>query len=101
MSKAKHTPGPWSVTPDGVRVNNPPTDPYKQVADCQSGSFFPEDEEECRANARLIAAAPEMLADLKRGLSLLQSIEKETGYCTAVTQHDWTKLIARAEGRDE
>lgn len=67
MKKAKHTPGPWSDT-DGNAITT--TDGKTGICiidDCPADDFwcdierFPE-EEECRANARLIAAAPELLA---------------------------------------
>ena len=62
MSKPKHTPGPWRVTlPDECIVTN---DDGHEVADCSAWyEGFPET---CAANARLIAAAPDMLAALKK-----------------------------------
>jgi hypothetical protein len=50
------------------------------------------------ANATLIAAAPELLENLEQGLRLLRSIEQETGYCTAATQREWMRLLAKAKG---
>lgn len=66
MREAKHTPGPWEtyhecgdesvLGPDGF-----------MVADCAIFSLRPgaPTVERCRANARLIAAAPDMLAALR------------------------------------
>ena len=48
----------------------------------------------------LVNAAPELLRELKQGLRLLQSIERETGYVTFATQLSWQGLIARAESGD-
>jgi hypothetical protein len=63
---SKHTPGPWSVSPPwmGFSVINGSDD--KMVFAIAAGS--PEEkrpDDECEANARLIAAAPEMLEALK------------------------------------
>ncbi len=48
--------------------------------------------------AELIAAAPEMLSEMKRVLSLLESIQTETGYVTTVTQLALEKLISKVTG---
>jgi hypothetical protein len=70
----KHTPGPWRVMPEE------PGRPYIRVRGTQLGERYkianvllPDYEraheskvEESLANARLIAAAPDMLAELKR-----------------------------------
>lgn len=71
--KAKHTPGPWQILPEeadkdyirirgtvlggSYKVANVPTPTYEGVP--------PMEVEETRANARLIAAAPELLAALE------------------------------------
>lgn len=60
-----HTPGPWRVDKRGeVSVQGP--DSF-MVADCEILSIRPNAPtgERCRANARLIAAAPDMLAALR------------------------------------
>jgi hypothetical protein len=73
---ARHTPGPWRLTLEptelpGVNVRFCiDTDYAINIAGGQSqehlgdasGAIF---EEECRANARLIAAAPDLLAALR------------------------------------
>ena len=55
--ETKHTPGPWSVgdSIDGATVHN---ESELMVAFCRNLAF---DLGECAANARLIAAAPELL----------------------------------------
>jgi len=71
MNEAKHTPGPWSY-------------------DCEMGFVLSEardiihedhgimTDDEDRANARLIAAAPELLAELERSLiEIVTLIDRE------------------------
>lgn len=54
----KHTPGPWSLYQDGMhQVCNAPTGPICLIADDIGMTA-----EEKRANARLIAASPRLLA---------------------------------------
>lgn len=66
--ETKHTPGPWHVPKDipGPRVFGP--DKW-MVADC-CGIIRRSTEEE-KANANLIAAAPDMLAALKCCIAVL------------------------------
>jgi hypothetical protein len=65
---AKHTPGPWIAVPNGgddedIRAllvgKNDQYGDFTTIADCRS-RWIPDEE----ANARLIAAAPDMLAAL-------------------------------------
>lgn len=59
-NETKHTPGPWTISPNGVNVLN--DGGTKRICECdwyQMG-LLP-----CAANARLIAAAPELLAALE------------------------------------
>lgn len=75
MSNTKHTPGPWSVDGHnltaviGVEIKQGITQEwttYKHICDCNYGHAVPEAHfEENRANAKLIAAAPEMYRLLK------------------------------------
>ena len=55
---AEHTPGPWRS--ESPYVSAPSGEHRKIVADCDQ--HFSDDE--CEANTRLIAAAPELLAAL-------------------------------------
>lgn len=67
MSKAKHTPGPWEAV--GNLVRSPMFQPDGlprgvQIVECMDGYFQPFTEE-AKANAHLIAAAPELLDALE------------------------------------
>ena len=94
MSESKHTPGPWAV----YRAKNGKllgvgdaraegvTDPFGGL--WRSGA-------EMEANARLIAAAPELLEAAKMALADQQQPETEvTGAYSYLA-----KAIAKAEGR--
>lgn len=90
---SKHTPAPWIVRfrPDGssyISMGDPQNGPHKQ-ADlflCADGH------ESDRADARLIAAAPELLEALQR---LVDVVDPEsTGWNEAVA------AIAKATGGD-
>ncbi|MCE0850681.1 hypothetical protein LU689_12245 [Pseudomonas asiatica] len=91
MTKRKHTPGPWEVlnetdvftalgaeSGDGVKAL--PSDGW-MIADCGSSVTFSEagaaelSLDLRRANARLIAAAPAMLADLVDAAATLRRYE--------------------------
>ena len=63
--KTKHTPGPWIVAKrNPLKVMNPSSVMF--VADCDANGGGPARDEMCRANAKLIAAAPELLSILAR-----------------------------------
>jgi hypothetical protein len=99
--KPKHTPGPWlAQTHHKVNTKNGKCNvihkdgPMFCIID---GVPF----REAQANARLIAAAPDLLETVERMTKLLESIERETGYCTTVTQRDARALIAKVTGGAE
>ena len=62
MNETKHTPGPW-----GLHAGDPclviAIKPYREISSMETDQ--PIASKEDRANARLIAAAPELLAALK------------------------------------
>lgn len=73
---SKHTPGPWVISVDARYPAEPCVDAVVDdvvwhVALCHNGPG-PEDAS-AEANARLIAAAPELLAALKDALPLLRA----------------------------
>lgn len=114
MSKQSHTPGPWHY----IRQSNDNGEPVYSV-----GSEYAEGENKhiarvataagwsdvdgkthrverpAEANARLIAAAPEMLEALQQVLGLLPDIEGEGPLSTIENILEYA--IAKAEGRVE
>lgn len=69
--KAKHTPGPWAAVGRWVEHVS---DKRADICNCDPASMGQDgrsDAEIC-ANARLIAAAPELLAELRFAVSLLK-----------------------------
>lgn len=80
MSAGKHTRGPW-WSPDGKTIKQDYR-PLTEVGGCiiavvmggsTSGPFFIEEDEQVAANARLLAAAPDLLdalIDCRRALEI-------------------------------
>lgn len=114
MSEVKHTPGPWKILrkrPMEMSGN------FHQVTDNERypAAFVPawdnpavgeiDGTEEALANARLIAAAPEMLEALKeqeRADRLLEDGEDVAAMLSyADAKSIRSKAIAKAEGRDQ
>ena len=97
MSAPTHTPGPWHI---GVR--QPTSDKFiygpqgSEVANCDRRTNFPAVE---LANARLIAAAPDLLSLLHRVLVYEQRLiaSKTDGGIALVS--DIRSTLAKAEGQ--
>ena len=66
MPNTQHTPAPWIST--GITVLRDQGDYYDRIAVCDR------DLTNSEANANLIAAAPELLADLERAIELLTQV---------------------------
>jgi len=101
----KHTPGPWVVGDNGVRVYAPDSDTI--INDPNDWSF--PDWDEAEANARLIAAAPELLEVLNALISAAATIDfrldveaeeansRHTDvYCCGAIHHQFKERIAAA-----
>jgi hypothetical protein len=70
--KVPHTPGPWEAKPETNYV------PAQVWADGRLlADVFGESRDAREANARLIAAAPTLLAAAKDALLLLQSVQEQ------------------------
>ena len=97
---AQHTPGPWSVDePHQVLAES--VGEYVAITQAEEWNALPRDQVE--ANARLIAAAPELLFELKKCASLLKTAFGETNDLTgkaviAQRLESVTALIAKATG---
>jgi hypothetical protein len=70
--KPRFTPGPWRIyeTPFHVKIVGPEKDPNEHAAVCLVGDRSP-----VMTNARLIAAAPEMLEALRLAVEFIESQE--------------------------
>lgn len=103
---AKHTPGPWTVlmAPAGARIESE----YASVVLVGCDEIGADDVErlshEAKANARLIAAAPELLEALKEAERLLAKAFGEPPALASYTNdghraiRDARAAIAKAEG---
>lgn len=92
MSKTKHTPGPW----EAKDFCSPPETCY--VVDSHGQLLVGAAKKISPANARLIAAAPDMFAVLK-ALSLIISISPECqDQAWRGTKKDIDTLIDKVEG---
>jgi hypothetical protein len=108
MSETKHTPGPWELEvsrEDGTLlfwITAPDGSGAGGNIILDDASIEGETDEEQIANARLIAAAPEMLAFAKKQRDETQCIcrFKAAGYTDLDCIHcEAAALIAKAEGR--
>jgi hypothetical protein len=82
-----HTPGPWVVHADGVLVLG--AGPKRQaIVDCETSASPNLPQAERKANARLIAAAPELLAALK---SLEADMDRAGGDACGMPECPWCK----------
>lgn len=90
MSENKFTPGPWKVeeNPFGVYTTTFFLIGSKKeswIAESKGPHVGPKDIEECKANAKLIAAAPELL-------EALQNLENDDN---SIPEHAW-KMVQDA-----
>ncbi len=92
MSATKHTPGPWYAVGGWVEHGD---DAVADICICYPDAMgqghLGRSEDETRANAALIAAAPDLLKALK-------DIERQPGY-GHMAQRRAAMAIAKAEGR--
>jgi hypothetical protein len=73
---AAFTPGPWARPDDDVyAVFAYPEGAAATIADCNSGHRVVQDDDECAANARLIAAAPDLFAACAEALAFVEEME--------------------------
>lgn len=85
MSEAKHTPGPWALDfgPDVDLVNHVGISAEEHGLLAQVVWKMDDDErsDTCEANARLIAASPDLLELLEQAVSIMKNCEVSSGIC--------------------
>jgi hypothetical protein len=105
MSKSKHTPGPWKFRTAAFNGDN-------GISAYETGVFVEafadiryageNNREEALANARLIAASPDLLQKGKHLAVKLAEVYRAAGQnpknCQAI--REWMEVAARAEGGD-
>ena len=87
----KHTPGEWAVWADGDIVGGAPQEEPVVVCNVLAGSAR-------AANARLIAAAPEILRELKDCLHILEGNDLDTRHSLLPHLDPMRAAIRKAEG---
>lgn len=92
----EHTPGPWSRA-DSVVVTTMETHHYMTwIANCSVGGAGSSEQ---LANARLVAAAPELLDALKDAIELIESLDGKDNSCAPMTDiSDLRAIVAKATG---
>ncbi len=101
---AQHTPGPWHVEtwdyPNATPRRSVPTVQTATDAITQLCELWPPDEREAErdANARLIAAAPELLQTLR---DLVEAVKcMDYGSLDDTAERNAKMLLARIDGND-
>ena len=78
MGEAQHTPGPWAYTP-GNSVLAVSASNGRRVAVVGDAAYWQNFRPSDEADARLIAAAPELLAALQATVEEMSVIDKDEG----------------------
>ena len=101
----KNTPGPWSYKIHGATNSPMITAAGLNIAVLFRTTIHPSDEDQSLANARLIAAAPDLLEAAKeacRALWNTAEVERSEGREDGTFNKAWTALSAavlKAQGR--
>lgn len=97
----KHTPGPWSVDPNAPEYVTEDATGY-QIANTVQGDHM---EPVSEANARLIAAAPELLDALERAQGVINALaamaqkhNPETGYYNDLNPYEVAGMLLPVHG---
>ena len=81
----EHTKGEWVIDKNNTMVAILKDGVYKYIADCDPHHFCNSEleDEECEANAKLIAAAPELLENLTRIIDRIEEQELRNNFPSA------------------
>lgn len=97
MTQAQHTPGPWAFTADMYGLDNMRVFGVNDATGNGIANCGYDGRGECKANARLIAAAPDLLAALDRVDAYLSPFDgEEDAY--AEIRSAIQQAIAKAKG---
>jgi hypothetical protein len=99
MKTQKHTPGPWAVETNLNEYGSPLNvnkDAATTIASCDGDSGVG-DSKEAEANARLIAAAPDLLAALRRAVPWLGKLIADNGHADSAAPNDAIGALRQAE----
>lgn len=99
MNDSKHTPGPWRISRTSgmeIFINHGHDQPNRVAGYFAEVRRFTSDNEQVEANARLIAAAPDLLYLLKEARSTLE-MWKDVAPAVSLCA-DIDKAIAKATG---
>lgn len=94
--KTQHTPGQWSVASYGEQLRLVIKRGKLSLAEILTWSDGPESRAEATANARLIAAAPDLLAALEKALASIEGQAELLRHCGAAYGIGATLAQARA-----
>jgi len=104
MSEIKHTPGPWGISSESPKIVKQydflgETNVIVGSSSGYTGSaFFPTDDEAVH-NARLIAAAPEMLEALKEAIETIKFLStRDNSWGEQIVCEDLQAIVAKATG---
>lgn len=92
---SKHTRGPWVIDWNVARLDIFSSDAKVLVASLRRSAMSPAIDEAARANARLIAAAPDLLAMLVEAHDIIDAIGQPE---TAEVAARMLAVIAKARG---
>ena len=90
--KPTHTPGPWRIGDAGVTVFGPKT----EAPSPKTVAYMADGNSAWKANARLIAAAPDLLAALMGAEERMRNVGVTDGSALMIQVR---AAIAKAEGR--
>lgn len=96
-TESKHTPGPWFNPADSVSVFDGRGKERHKICDAAWVTINVKD---ARANARLIAAAPELLNALQLAQATIERLHRHAPGSAKGTLDVITAAIAKAEDRE-
>ena len=73
MPERKHTPGPWVVDESRHDGSINRLEPFRHIGMCSQYQFNPGSRAENEANAKLMAAAPDLLTALEAAVAFITS----------------------------